>query len=183
MMAVHPNRMDTGVKQTKHDRAGTEVLLPYLPNRLRSKATRAVALSAATDKAPGAVVRPWKSIRAPPAAKEEIFVPAPARQHDSGSFRIRSPLQAAVILLGIYVTLSLAIGGLIHLLTAREAAVASAPPGAFIAATTDAARVSRPVRQPARPAANGLHAQATERTVQTRACGPRAPTDFRCVYD
>lgn len=60
------------------------------------------------------------------------------RLHDSARFRIGSPLQAAVILLGFYVTLSLALGGLIHMLTAPEAAIAMARPSVLVLAPTEA---------------------------------------------
>lgn len=107
------------------------------------------------------------------------------RHHDRASFRIRSPLQAAVILLGIYVTLSLAMAGLIYVLTVREAAVAIMPPGTVTIepAPTKSAAISSPARQSSGSPSSSLRAQAAEWAIPSRACEPHAHDGSSCVYD
>lgn len=47
--------------------------------------------------------------------------------HDAGSHRIRSPITAAAILLGIYIAMYLVVGGVVHVLASLDATAAVAP--------------------------------------------------------
>jgi hypothetical protein len=57
----------------------------------------------------------------------------------AGAHRIKSPIAMAMILLGIYITMHLAVGGVIHVLTEPDA---SAPAGDSSMAHVSAARAS-----------------------------------------
>ena len=52
---------------------------------------------------------------------------------NTGTHKHRTPIGAALILIGIYIVVYLAVGGLIHLLTAPEA-TAAVVPGSWLAA-------------------------------------------------
>ena len=61
---------------------------------------------------------------------------------DAGIPRIKSPIAAGMVLLGIYIAMYLAVAGVIHVLTSPDAATAMAPEGSM--APASAASASNP---------------------------------------
>jgi len=61
---------------------------------------------------------------------------------DAGISRIKSPIAAGMVLLGIYIAMYLAVAGVIHVLTSPDAATAMAPEGSM--APASAASASNP---------------------------------------
>jgi hypothetical protein len=98
--------------------------------------------------------------------------------HDVGNERLRSPTAAAAILLGIYVAMHLAVGGVIHVLTPPDA-VAAAPDNPM--ARPSAATASNPVGGAAESPPDVLPGQASERAGGTPECRPGAASGSNCM--
>jgi len=73
--------------------------------------------------------RPVPDDAAPDLHREnkETFVPRKDPDHDNWIPRFRTPIEAAVILLGIYATIYLTVAGIVHVLGSPDATAAVAP--------------------------------------------------------
>jgi hypothetical protein len=54
--------------------------------------------------------------------RKEIFMATDDPRDDADGRRFRSPIRSGLILLGIYIAMYLAVGGVVHLLTSPDAA-------------------------------------------------------------
>lgn len=98
--------------------------------------------------------------------------------HDVGNERLRSPIAAAAILLGIYVAMHLAVGGVIHVLTPPDAVAAA--PDSPTARPSDAT-ASNPAGGAAESPPDVLRGQASERTAGTRECRSGVASGSNCM--
>ena len=95
--------------------------------------------------------------------------------HDAGSRRIRSPIQAATVLLSIYIGMYLAVWVVLRVLTSQDAAAAIAPPssmGLSAAATAS----PHPIGVGESPQSDPL-GEVSEPTDNSQGCRPSAPID------
>jgi hypothetical protein len=109
---------------------------------------------------------------------KEIFVATKDINHDADSHRARSPIKAAVVLLGITY---LAVAAEVHFLASPDAAATVAPDNSI--APSAAATASRPSLGVGESPVSEQLDQASEWTDNSRACAPNAAIDSKCILD
>jgi hypothetical protein len=98
--------------------------------------------------------------------------------HGVGTERLRSPIAMAAILLGIYVAMHLAVGGIIQVLTPPDAvAAASGRP----VARPPAAAASNPPDGVGEAPPDVLRGRSSERTAGSRECRSDAAIGSNCM--
>jgi hypothetical protein len=105
----------------------------------------------ATEKHAEALPRPAEPFAVPDGRRKEVETSMARKDSDQDDWlpRFRTPIEAAVILLGLYIAIYLAIGGIVHVLGSPDAAAAAARNAAIAKhAAAPSAAVESPRREP-----------------------------------
>lgn len=112
---------------------------------------------------------------------KEISVATAIPNHDGGSRRISYPVKAAAALLGIYATMHLAVGGILHVLAWPDAAAATATYGLVTLPRAPAASTSPD--GPGELRARDFLERGAERTDGSRECTPNEAIESNCIFN
>jgi hypothetical protein len=105
-----------------------------------------------------------------------------SRSNDAGSHRIRPPITAAAILIGIYIATYFAVWVVIARVLTPPDAAAAIPPDSSMASSAAATASTSPAGVGELPLSDSLR-QAPEQTDNSRECAPSSGIDSKCIFN
>ena len=103
-----------------------------------------------------------------------------ATKHRAGVRRGHSSIGGAATLLGVYVAMYLAVGGIVHALTSPNAVAAMAPGSGIVVSAGEAEAPSPSAAEPALPSIAA--GEDSERIESPRECNLSAGIDTQCIF-